>query len=175
MKTNDIEIAKLKEYANNPRCNEKAVEKVAASIKEFGFLVPIVIDTDNVIVCGHTRVKAARLLGLHTVPCVVADELTPEQIKAFRVADNKTAELAEWDFGKLETELAALAEMGFDMAEFGFEIETIEIDELDRPDEKTGKVQVTVTFENVTDYEICMHEIKNTIETNNGTMAVKML
>lgn len=121
MKIIDIAITELREYENNPRFNERAVEKVAASIRDFGFKVPIVVDTDNVIVCGHTRVKAAQWLGLEVVPCIVADDLTPEQIKAFRLADNKTGEFAEWDFAKLDAELSELAEMEFDMSAFGFE------------------------------------------------------
>ena len=109
----------LQEYENNPRNNEKAVDAVAESIKQFGFKVPIVVDADNVIVAGHTRLKAAVKLGLDKVPCIVADDLTPEQIKAFRLADNKTAELAEWDFDLLDKELAELSEM--DMSAFGFD------------------------------------------------------
>ena len=120
MKIIDIAISELKAYENNPRNNERAVEKVAASIREFGFKVPIVIDTDNVIVCGHTRVKAAEWLGLDTVPCIVADDLTPEQIKAFRLADNKTGDFSEWDFSKLDAELQELAELAFYMTEYGF-------------------------------------------------------
>lgn len=118
MKIIDIKITSLKEYENNPRVNDAAVDKVAASIREFGFKVPIVIDSNNVIVCGHTRLKAAHSLGLDVVPCIVADDLTDEQIKAFRLADNKTGEFAEWDFEKLETELAALE---MNMSAFGFE------------------------------------------------------
>lgn len=120
LQINNLPIADLKEYANNPRHNDAAVDAVAASIKEFGFKVPIIIDRDNVIVAGHTRLKAARKLGLETVPCIIADDLTPEQINAFRLADNKTAELADWDFELLEKELAALAD--FDMEQFGFDI-----------------------------------------------------
>ena len=86
-----LQISKLKEYENNPRHNENAVEAVAESIKQFGFKVPIIIDKDNIIVAGHTRKKAAIKLGLKTVPCIIADDLTPEQVKAFRLADNKTA------------------------------------------------------------------------------------
>lgn len=93
MKIIDIEITRLKEYENNPRVNDKAVAKVAASIDEFGFKVPIVVDSNNVIICGHTRLKAAKQLGLEVVPCIVADDLTDEQIKAFRLADNKTSNL----------------------------------------------------------------------------------
>lgn len=115
-------LADLREYENNPRNNDGAVQAVAESIKQFGFKVPIVIDSENVIIAGHTRLKAARLLGLDRVPCIIADDLTPEQIKAYRLADNKTAELAEWDFSALEIELAELSEMelDFDMSDFGF-------------------------------------------------------
>lgn len=111
-------IEELKEYENNPRHNESAVAAVAESISQFGFKVPIVIDADGVIIAGHTRRKAAERLGLGVVPCIVADDLTPEQIKAFRLADNKTGELASWDFAKLEQELAALGDMN--MQDFGF-------------------------------------------------------
>lgn len=118
MKIFDIEIARLKEYENNPRKNDKAVDKVAASIREFGFKVPIVIDGNNVIICGHTRLRAAKRLNLDVVPCIIADDLTDEQIKAFRLADNKTSEFADWDIEKLDEELAALE---IDMSLFGFE------------------------------------------------------
>lgn len=127
----DISIDLLKEYENNPRHNEKAVEAVAESIKQFGFKVPIVIDKNNVIIAGHTRAKAARLLGLEFVPCIVADDLTPEQIKAFRLADNKTGELAEWDFEKLEKELEELTAFDVDMSLFGFDESIFESDFMD--------------------------------------------
>ena len=93
----DRKIDELKPYENNPRKNDGAVSKVAASIREFGFKVPIVIDRNDVIVCGHTRYKAAVDLGLQSVPCIVADDLTDEQIKAFRLADNKVSEFSVWD------------------------------------------------------------------------------
>ncbi len=93
---------------------------VAESIRNFGFKVPIIIDGDNVIICGHTRLQAAQKLGLETVPCIRADDLTPEQVKAFRLADNKTAELSGWDFSALEIELDALSEI--DMSLFGFDM-----------------------------------------------------
>lgn len=124
MQIKEIEISSLIEYENNPRNNDGAVDAVAESIKQFGFKVPIVIDRDNVIVAGHTRLKAARKIGLEKVPCIVADDLTPEQIKAFRLADNKTAELADWDFSALEIELAELANI--DMTAFGFDISDFE-------------------------------------------------
>ena len=125
MNIKEIAIASLREYENNPRNNDSAVDAVAESIREFGLKVPIVIDGNNMIVCGHTRVKAAKKLGMETIPCIIANDLTPEQIKAFRLADNKTGELAGWDFAKLEEELAELD--GFDMSAFGF----VENDEVD--------------------------------------------
>ena len=106
-------------YANNPRLNDNAVDAVAASIKELGFKVPTVVDGENVIINGHTRLKAAHKLGLKQVPVIVADDLTPEQVKAFRLADNKTSELAEWDMGKLDIELAEIQDL--DMNDFGFD------------------------------------------------------
>ncbi len=106
-------------YENNPRKNDDAVEAVANSIREFGFKVPIIVDKNNVIVAGHTRLKASKKLGFKEVPCIVADDLTEEQIKAFRIADNKTSELAEWDFDKLVSELKELDNIG--MTQFGFD------------------------------------------------------
>ena len=99
-KLNDI-----KPYEKNARKNDDAVKYVAESIKQFGFKVPIVIDKDNVIVAGHTRYKASKELGLDAVPCIVADDLTEEQIKAYRLADNKVSEVSEWDFDLLGEEL----------------------------------------------------------------------
>lgn len=113
-------LDELREYENNPRKNDKAVAAVAASIKLAGFKVPMVVDAAGVIVCGHTRYKAAKQLGMQAVPCIIADDLTEEQIRAFRLADNKTAEQAEWDFDKLDAELEMLADM--DMAAFGFDM-----------------------------------------------------
>ena len=108
-------------YEKNPRKNDEAVKNVKASIEQFGFKVPIVIDADGVIVAGHTRLKAAKELGMKEVPCIVADDLTPEQIKAYRLADNMTASKSEWDVELLNTELLDL-EANFDMSDFGFEI-----------------------------------------------------
>ena len=111
-------------YENNPRKNEKAVESVKKSIRRFGFKNPIIVDSEGVIIAGHTRYKASLELGLETVPVIVADDLTEKQIKAYRLADNKTGELAEWDFNALEAELFDLS-LSFDMSDFGFEIEKI--------------------------------------------------
>jgi len=110
----------LRPYKNNPRINDAAVEAVAASIREFGFKVPIVIDRNAEIVCGHTRLKAALQLHMSEVPCIVADDLSDEQIRAFRLADNKTAELADWDFDLLNDEIQDI--LSIDMEEFGFDL-----------------------------------------------------
>ena len=112
-------------YENNPRNNDQAVDAVANSIKEFGFKVPIIIDKNNVIVAGHTRLKAAKKLGLESVPCIMADDLTEDQIKAFRIADNKVGEIATWDFDKLNIELSGIE---LDMSQFGFDLEIEEED-----------------------------------------------
>lgn len=118
MKIVNKKLDELRPYENNPRFNDDAVEYVANSIKEFGFKVPIVIDKNGVIVAGHTRYKASIELGLDEVPCIVADDLTDEQVKAFRLADNKVGEQATWDFELLDEEIDGLE---FDMKEFGFE------------------------------------------------------
>jgi len=107
-------------YDQNPRLNDSAVAAVAASIREFGFQQPIVVDREWVIIAGHTRHKAALSLDLDTVPVVVARDLTPDQIRAYRIADNKTGELAEWNFELLTTELATLTEANFDGSLLGF-------------------------------------------------------
>lgn len=121
MEIKDIKVCDLKEYENNPRHNDGAVEAVAESIKQYGFKVPIILDRNGVIVAGHTRKRAAELLGLETVPCYIAADLTPEQVRAYRLADNKTGELATWDFEKLEKELAELTAFDVDMSQFGFD------------------------------------------------------
>lgn len=123
MKIIEKKIDEIYAYENNPRINDNAVEKVAASIENFGFKVPIVIDRNGVIIAGHTRKRAAEKLGLTSVPCIIADDLDEEQVKAFRLADNKTGEFAEWDLEKLEQELESL---NMDMEIFGFENDLIE-------------------------------------------------
>ena len=113
--------AELIPYEKNPRYNDNAVPAVAASIKQFGFKVPIIIDKNNIIIAGHTRLKAAQQLGLDIVPCVIADDLTDAQIKAYRLADNKVGELAEWNDDFMFLELQELDALGVDMLQFGFE------------------------------------------------------
>ena len=112
-------IESILPYEKNPRINEAAVPAVMESIKEFGFKIPIVLTADNVIVAGHTRIKAAKQLGMKEVPCVIADDLSEEQIKAFRLADNKSAEIATWDEELLQQELSEILDI--DMSMFGFE------------------------------------------------------
>jgi ParB-like chromosome segregation protein Spo0J len=120
MKIEYWEIGKVKPYDKNPRRNDKAVEAVAKSIREFGFRQPIVVDAAGVIVVGHTRYKAALKLGLKTVPVHVAADLTPAQARAYRLADNRTAETAEWDVELLPIELGELRDDGFDLKLLGF-------------------------------------------------------
>ena len=141
MTIQEILIDDLKPYENNPRKNDSAVEAVKKSIQQFGFKEPIVIDKDNVIVCGHTRLKAAKLLGLEKIPCVIADDLTPEQIKAFRLIDNKTAELAEWDFEKLENELSNIEIPDFDISEFDFGIKNFSEETFKNFEENVSKAK----------------------------------
>ena len=115
----NVKIEDIVPYENNPRMNDGAVEPLVKSIRDFGFKVPIVLDENNIIVCGHTRLKAAKKLGMKEIPCVIADDLTPEQIKAFRIADNKTSDFSIWDNRLLLQELKELEETdwftGFDL------------------------------------------------------------
>lgn len=120
-------INELKPYKNNPRNNKDAIEYVANSIKEFGFKVPIVIDKNNEIIAGHTRLEASKKLKLEEVPCIVADDLTEEQVRAFRLADNKVSEVAEWDFDLLEQELAEIQDI--DMSMFDFDLSSLDEEE----------------------------------------------
>lgn len=125
----NIKLEDLKPYENNPRFNDEAVEFVAKSIKEFGFKVPIVVDKNNVIVAGHTRYKASMELGLKEVPCIVADDLNEEQIKAFRLADNKVSEKAQWNYELLDEELDDILDIN--MEDFGFVEGKIDWDNID--------------------------------------------
>lgn len=132
MNIRDISIARLHDYENNPRNNDLAVEKVKYSIERFGFLFPIVVDINYVIVCGHTRVRACRELGITSVPCIIADELTEEQINLFRLIDNKSSEYSDWDFEKLKNELSTvdltLDENQLLLERFEFTAEVFDID-----------------------------------------------
>ena len=134
-KIQEIEVAKIKPYNNNPRRNQP-VELVAKSIKEFGFNSPIIVDKDNVVIAGHTRLKAAVKLKLKKVPCIVAD-LSPEKAKAYRILDNKTSELAEWDNFLLDVEIKEIEELGFDTSDLGLEFTEEEEPELEVIDTDT--------------------------------------
>lgn len=140
-------IEEIKMYENNPRNNDGAVEYVANSIKEFGFKVPIVLDKNNIIVAGHTRYKAAKLLNITEIPCIIADDLSDEQVKAFRLIDNKAAELASWDNDLLNLELENIKDI--DMELFDFQISNIldnvvddeyEVELPEDPKTKTGNI-----------------------------------
>src|SRR5699024_9392747 len=147
MNITNMRISELKEYENNPRSiNDEAVEKVAKSIEEFGFKVPIIVDGNNVIVAGHTRREAAEQLGMDEVPVIIADDLSEEQVKAFRLADNKVAEFSDWDIGMLEEEINDLISDDFDMEQFGFEI-TRKLEESNNGDDEEVKPEVEFTTE----------------------------
>lgn len=149
-------VDELIPYAKNPRKNDEAVQYVAESIRQFGFKVPIIIDTNNVIVAGHTRLRAAKQLGIEEVPCIVADDLTDEQIQAFRLADNKVAEIAEWDDSLLKIELDDI--VNIDMGDFGFEFDEEEIEKEIEPEVEFTEVleedhnYVVLYFDNKIDW-----------------------
>lgn len=128
MKVQDVSIDKIKPYKNNPRDNEAGIDAVANSIKQFKWQQPIVVDKDNVIIVGHTRYLAAKKLGLKEVPVKVATGLTPEQVKAYRLADNKTGELTSWDDELLGGELNDILDI--DMSDFGFDLALPEDEEV---------------------------------------------
>ena len=121
MKIESRSLADIKPYENNPRQNDSAVEAVAASIQEFGFRQPIVVDADGVVIVGHARLKAAERLGLEKVPVHVAGDLSEAQKKAYRIADNQTASIATWDLELLPIELAELKELDVDLGLLGFD------------------------------------------------------
>lgn len=129
-------INELKAYANNPRKNEKGIPEVAKSIKEFGFRNPVLIDENDEIIAGHTRIEAAKTLGITEVPTIKITDLTEEQVKAFRIADNRTGEFSQWDFEKLQGEFETLGEMDFELDSTGFTEKDRGIISLDPEEEK---------------------------------------
>ena len=161
MTIKQILITNIKPYENNPRNNENAIDKVAESIKEFGFQNPIIIDENNVIICGHTRYEAGLKLGLKEVPVIVAN-LTEEQAKAYRLADNKTSEFAEWDFNALEKELFDIG--AIDMSLFGFELDHVNADnfgtDFDLPDGETPQTRTITLSLSEEQYQIAMKVIE---------------
>lgn len=148
-------LSTIHPYAKNPRKNDGAVDAVAESIRQFGFRQPIVVDAQGVIVCGHTRWKAAQKLGLTEVPVHVAADLSPERVKALRIADNKTGELAEWDADLLADELGSISDidfaaLGFDQQELDRALQRFDIAGARMPDlpsgEKSPFQQMTFTL-----------------------------
>ena len=144
----EIDINEIKPYEKNPRKNDDAVRYVKASIEEFGFKIPLVVDKNSTIVAGHTRYKAAVQIGMKKIPCIIADDLTQEQIKAFRIVDNKTSEFSSWDFPELENQLEDI--ISIDMKMFGFE----EIEPIDMSDFFTEKDEIKEKKQNVI---VCPH------------------
>lgn len=136
MRVSYVPISDVRPYEDNPRRNDEAVQAVAASIREFGWRQPIVVDADGTIIAGHTRYKAALALGMTDVPVVVASDLTPEQVAAYRLADNRTGELAEWDMDLLAQELDGLSAV--DMSAFGFDEDISSMEFMDFDGEGDG-------------------------------------
>lgn len=153
MQVENWKIEDVKPYENNPRKNDEAVEYVANSIREFGFQQPLVVDSEGVLIVGHTRLKAAQELGLEQVPVVVAEDLTDDQVKAYRLADNKTGEKSWWDWGKLNEELEDIDWFEMNMEDFGFStLEFIDSNvddsetELDRYNEYAAEADAETNF-----------------------------
>ena len=178
LKIEYVDIDSIKPYENNPRHNEEAIPYVMNSIKEFGFKNPIIIDKNNVIIAGHTRLESAKRLGMKEVPIIYADDLTEEQVKAFRLADNKVSEKAEWDFNMLDAELA---DLDIDMTDFGFDKLDINVDDygtdFNLPDGDKGNIEqmtFTLSTEQATlirsAIDLVIDEIKETFgnENKNG-------
>lgn len=161
-------IDELIPYENNPRINDEAVEYVKNSIKEFGFKVPIVIDKDNIIIAGHTRIKASKELGIKDIPCIIADDLTEEQVKAFRLADNKVSEKSVWNWEMLNQELNDI--LNIDMTEFDFGIDLDEPleDELDEDENniELKEYQVKLKFKDTKDFKKIEDELRSFINEN---------
>ena len=174
MEITNKRIADIIPYAANAKKHDKRqVNNVAESIKQYGFVQPIVIDKNNVVVIGHCRLLAAKQLKMKEVPCVCVEDLTEEQVKALRIVDNKSNE-SEWDFDILPDELADLNLDDFDF-DFGIDEEEEDFDEndLERDDEKDGGVLIQITFRNLQEYKNAENAIKDII--GDATMTVKMV
>ena len=163
MKVIEMPIDQVKPYENNPRVNDDAVDVTANSIKEFGWQQPIVVDKDNVIIVGHTRLRAARQLGMQKVPVVIADKLSDEQAKAYRLADNKSSDYAIWDNKKLLEELEALERdvyTGFKTSDYFEDI----LDERDNEPIENNDAGVTRTLTFSTQNKVTFDKVKQFIE-----------
>lgn len=158
------QLNELKPYENNPRINDGAVEYVANSIKEFGFKVPIVIDKDNVIIAGHTRYKASKQLGIKSVPCIIADDLSEEQVKAFRLADNKVSEQSDWDYDLLNIELSGISDI--DMGRFDFNVDLEDEEDIDIEEDVVPEVPETAKSKLGEIYQLGEHRLMCGDSTN---------
>lgn len=159
----NVSIDKIKPYENNPRDNDNAVEGVAKSIKAYGWQQPIVVDKDNVIIVGHTRYRAAQKLGMKTIPVLVADKLNEQQVKAYRLADNKTGENAIWDNKKLLKELESLDEKiytGFKESSIFSEV----LDESDKSPVLENDKGITYSMNISTQNKQAFEKIKNYVD-----------
>lgn len=172
-------IEDINPYEKNPRKNDKAVEVVANSIKEFGFKVPIVVDGEGIIIAAHTRLRAAKKLGLTEVPVIMAKDLTEEQAKAFRLADNKTAEVAEWDTELLNEQLDELFGV-IDMNDFGFAVQIENIDSDEEGEREIGHElgeadnYVVLRFDTEDDWEKALVALGiETVTTNDKNMNIR--
>lgn len=174
MKVVNKNLEELMPYAGNAKKHDSTqIANVAESIRQFGFVQPIVIDRDGVIAIGHCRALAAKKLGMQEVPCVCVDDLTPEQVNALRIVDNKSNE-SPWDFDLLADELAEIDLSGFEF-DFGLDAEEEDFDEsnLDEAVSKTNVI-VSINCANVTDYESIKERLQNLADEVNATLAVKM-
>lgn len=148
-----LPVPEVRPYEKNPRKNAEAVKYVKASIEKFGFKQPIIVDSNRVIIAGHTRLEAAKSLGMAEVPCIVADDLTDAQVKALRLADNKVAEFSEWEMNLLGEELGELAEISdIDMGDFGFD-DNLEMDDEEENGTEEKGVNLSETFQIIVECE----------------------
>lgn len=148
-----IPINDIKPYKNNPRLNEDAIPYVMNSIKEFGFKNPIILDKNNVIVAGHTRLESAKRLDMEEVPAIYADDLTDEQVKAFRLADHKVAEKSVWDYTKLDEELENILDIDMSMFDFDINTDDVEIERMDLSNKEFEKYEIIITCQNENELE----------------------
>ena len=138
------DIDRVIPYKNNPRHNDDAVEKVANSLREFGWKQSLVVDSDGVLIVGHTRLKAAKSLGMDKVPVLVANDLTPAQVQAYRIADNASGGIAEWDFDLLAVEVDGL-QVDFDMEDFGVDMSKLDFSFGDAPEIVNSSKEIDVS------------------------------
>ena len=170
----EMSIDDIKPYEKNPRFNDHAVEYVKNSIKKFKYTQPIIVDKNNIVIAGHTRLKALKELGYDKVEVIKREDLTDEEAKALRLADNKVAEMAEWDFELLDEELA---DLDMDMTDFGFEdfeIEDFNEEDLDEEKQK-DKVNVSIVIDKYTDYETIKERLENLADEINASLSIKMI